>query len=105
MNDDERKPKIHIHTGGLIILIIILIVLFKVDILSTVKSPQFQKNITYITEKTKDIWENGIMEPFKTRLFDPIVNAGNDNIEKLQNGIKNNVIKVTSEEDVQKILD
>ena len=45
MSDDERKPRLHIHTGGIIILIIILLVLFKVDIKSKINSPQFQKNV------------------------------------------------------------
>jgi hypothetical protein len=52
MSDDgEKKPRLHIHTGGLIIILIIILILLKVDIKSKIKSQRFQENITFIKEQ------------------------------------------------------
>ena len=67
MNDDERKPRLHLNVGGLIILIIILLILFKVDIKSKIQSPQFQKNINYIETQVKDFWQTYIISPLNTK--------------------------------------
>ena len=102
MNDDERKPRFHIHTGGLIIFIIILLVLFKVDIVSKVQSPQFQKNITYITEQSKKIITD-IVDPIKKRLIDFFVNTGNEQLKKVQDGISQKVFKQPTEADINNL--
>ena len=104
MNEDEKKSGIHIHTGGLILLIIILLILFKVDIISKVQSPQFQKNITFITTQAKNIWENDILKPIKDRLLNVVVDVGNNGLQKVQDNISKNLLKQPTEEDINKII-
>jgi len=53
MEEEKKTSRLHINIGGLIILIILALILFKVDIKSKIQSPQFQKNITYITDQIK----------------------------------------------------
>lgn len=55
-----KKPRLHVHTGGIIILIIIILILFKVDIKSKIKSEQFQKNISYIENTVKNFLDDKI---------------------------------------------
>ena len=107
MSDDERKSRLHIHTGGLIILIIILLILFKVDIVSKINNPQFQKNITYIGDQAKTIWQDYIVFPIKSKTGDWLINTTKNNInsslEKVQNGFVNNVLKPTTEKDIENV--
>lgn len=100
MSDDERKPRLHIHTGGLILFIIIILILFKVDIKSKIQSPQFQKNIAYIEEKAQDIWNNYIVGPIKTKIVDFLKTSADKEIEKLQNNISNNLFKTPDLENI-----
>ena len=97
MSDDERKPRVHIHTGGLIILIIIILILFKVDLISKIKSPQFQKNISYIQNEAKIIWQDYVVFPMKSKTGDWLKNTANNTInngiEKIQNNISEKLLK------------
>ena len=97
MSDDERRPRLHIHTGGLIILIIILLILFKVDIVSKINNPQFQKNITYIEDQAKTIWQDYIVFPIKSKMGDWLINTTknsiNSSLEKVQTDFSQNVLK------------
>lgn len=99
MADDERKSRLHIHLGGLVILIIIILILFKVDIRSKIESPQFQENYTYITEQAKVIWINYIVNPIKSKLGVAVIDITNKGLEKWQENFKQNVLKTTSDTD------
>jgi hypothetical protein len=93
MNDDERKPRLHIHLGGFIILIIIALILFKVDIKSKINSPQFQKNYTYIETNIKVFWQKNISGPLKSKLGGVFVDFTNKELEKLQENFSQNVLQ------------
>lgn len=93
MNDDERKPRLHIHTGGIIILIIIIFILFKVDIKSKIKSPQFQENYTYLTNEAKIFWDKYISIPLKSKAGTLFINITNTQLKKIQNNFSENVLK------------
>jgi len=94
-SDDERKPRLHIHTGGLIILILILLILFKVDIKSKIESPQFQKNWNYIEEKVKDFWKNSILDPLKLKAGSFMMDIADKEVDKLKENISNNLLKTS----------
>jgi hypothetical protein len=100
MNDDERKPRLHIHTGGLIILIIIILILFKVDIKSKIQSPQFQENYTYITEEIKFFWNKYISIPLKSKAGDLFIKVTNTQLEKIQNNFSENVLKTPNLDEI-----
>jgi len=93
--DDERKSRLHIHLGGIIILIIIVLILFKVDIKSKIQSPQFNKNITFITEKAKSIWQTYILTPIKTKTGELFIDITNKGIKKIQDNFTEKVLKTT----------
>jgi hypothetical protein len=101
MADDERKSRLHIHLGGLIILIIILLILFKVDIKSKIQSPKFQENISYISDQAVAIWQNYILGPIKNKLGSIFINATNKGIKEIQNNFTQNVLKTTNIGDTQ----
>jgi len=101
MDNDERKPRLHIHTGGLIILVIIILILFRVDIKSKIKSPQFQKNITYIEETVKNFWYKYILNPLQTKGGKMFKDITNKEVEKLQNNFNKNVFKIPSDKDIE----
>ena len=92
-SDDERKPRLHVHTGGLIILVIILLILFKVDIRSKIESPQFQKNWNYISEKVKDFWKDSILDPLKLKAGGFMMDIADKEVDKLKENISNNLLK------------
>ena len=102
MNEDERKPRFQIHTGGLIIFIIILLILFKIDIVSTIKSTQFQKNVTYIKTESKNIWENYIVNPIKSKVFGAFIDTTNKELKKIQDNLSTKVLKIPTEGDTEK---
>ncbi|HLP86359.1 MAG TPA: hypothetical protein VK153_00560 [Candidatus Paceibacterota bacterium] len=93
MNNDERKSRLHIHTGGLIILAIIIFILFKVDIREKIESPQFQKNYTYIEENVKIFWQKYISGPVKSKLGSVFIDFTNKELEKVQENFSKNVLK------------
>jgi len=101
---DERKPRLHIHTGGIIILIIILLILFKVDIRSKIDSPQFQKNLTYLEAAVTNFYKKNISDPLRIKAKDFFIKKTNESIQKWQEGVSNNIFKNPTDEDIEKIL-
>lgn len=102
MNDDERKPRLHIHTGGLIILIIIILILFKVDIKSKIQSPVFQENYTYLTEQVKVVWDKYISIPIKSKAGELFIKVTNTQLEKIQNNFSENILKTPNLNEITK---
>ena len=102
MNDDERKPRLHINLGMFIILIIIILILFKVDIKSKIQSKQFQDNYSYIVGSIKDIWQNKIVAPIKAKTGDTFVNFTNSKLEELQKDFTKNILKEDPNTDTEK---
>lgn len=94
MDNDERKPRLHIHVGGLIILIIILLILFKVDIKSKINSPMFQKNYTYIETQIKTFWQKYVSTPLKTKAGDLFKELTNKGIQQMQDNFSKNILKM-----------
>jgi hypothetical protein len=91
--------------GGLVILIIILLVLFKVDIKSKIKSPQFQKNITYIEDTAKDLYKKYIVDPFKIKASDMFIDVTNQGVKKMQNNFNDTIFKVPSDKELNDVTD
>lgn len=88
MNEENKKGGLHVHLGGLIIIIIIILILFKVDLKEKIQSPQFQKNITYIENFFKNIWNNNIkgkVNDAKKDLTKNLVNSGIEEVQKSMN--------------------
>lgn len=85
MSDNEHHSGLHIHLGGLIILIIIVLILFKVDIKEKIQSPQFKKNISYVEEQIKGVWDKYLKKPLVNSwngLFNTIIDKSVDQIKK-----------------------
>lgn len=101
MNDDERKPRLHINIGGLIILIIIVLILFKVDIKSKIKSPQFQKNITYIEDTVKGFYAKNIAGPLKIKASGLFTDISNEGVKKMQNNFNDTIFKVPTDKEIE----
>lgn len=101
MDNDERKPRFHINIGGLIILIIIIIVLFKVDIKSKIQSPQLKENITYIETSIKNLWQKYILTPVKSKTGEIFMDTTNKALEKIQSDFSKNVLKTDSSIDLK----
>jgi len=91
--DEKKQPRLHIHLGGVIILIILALILFKVDIKNKIESPQFQKNITYISDKAKEFWGN-ITNPLKEKIGNSFIDITNKQLEKIQEDVTENVLKI-----------
>jgi len=100
MNNDERKPRLHVHLGGLIILIIIILVLFKVDIKSKIQSPQFQKNYSYIEEQVKTFWQKYIIAPIRAKTGDLFIDFTNKELKKIQDNFNKNILEVENADEV-----
>ncbi len=103
MDKDERKPRLHIHIGGLVIIIIIVLVLFKFDIKSKINSPQFQKNVTYVEDQVKGLWQKYISGPLRSKTGDMFIDVTNQGLKKIQDNFTNNVFKTPTEDTVNKI--
>lgn len=99
MSEEEPKSRLHIHLGGLIIVIIIILVLFKVDIKEKIESPQFQKNISYI----EDIWQERISIPLREKASFFFKNFTEKGVEKLQENFNEKVFKIPSEQDIENL--
>ena len=100
MAEEGQKSSIHVHTGGLIFFIIILIILFKVNIKSVTESPQFKKNVTFIEEKAEIIWKDYLSKPLTNtwnNLFSNFINEG-------VKSIKNNTLNSFDISDIDKGL-
>ncbi len=96
MSDDERKPRFQIHTGGLILLIIILLILFKVDIKSKIQSPQLKANITYVETQVKNLWEKYIVNPLKIKAGEVFVETTTKALKDVQDNVTQNVLKTNT---------
>lgn len=101
MQEEEKKPRLHIHTGGLIILIIILLILFKVDIKSKIESPQFQKNIAYIEGKFRSFWEDYFLSPFKSKASDMFIDLTNKGVKQVQDNFSKNMLQIPTVKDIE----
>jgi hypothetical protein len=99
-DNNERKPRLHIHLGGLVILIIIILILFKIDIKSKIESPRFQKNYSYIEVQIKNVWQNYIVKPIKSKTVDLFVNYGNKELEKIKDNLNKNILEVENSNDI-----
>ncbi len=90
-NNNNRPSRLHIHLGGLVIFIIIILMLFKVDLRSAISSPRFQQNISYVKEQSLNIWDKYLSNPL-TKLWDSVysnlVNKGIEQIKKEVSGLK-----------------
>lgn len=91
--EEKKQSRLHVSLGGLVILIILALILFKVDIKNKVESPQFQKNITYITDKAKEAWGN-LTNPLREKLGESFTDITNKQLEKLQTSVTENVLKI-----------
>jgi hypothetical protein len=98
---DEQKSRLHIHLGGLVILIVIILVLFKIDIKSKIQSPQFQKNITYIEEQVKVVWNKYILDPIKSKAGNLFIDFTNKEVKKIQDNFSQNLLKTSNTENPQ----
>ena len=93
MSDSDHKSGLHIHIGGLIIFIILILILFKVDIKSVVKSPQFQENVSYLKEQSLNIWDKYLAKPIKdgwNSLFNTLIDKGAQQLKNSLNSSDNN---------------
>lgn len=102
MKDDERKSRIHIHMGGLILFVVIILILFKVDIVSKISSEQFQKNINFIESQVKTFWQSYISNPIKSKIGEIFIDTSNKALEEFQNNFTKNVLKTQNTEDTIK---
>lgn len=96
MNDDEKKSRLHVHLGGLVIIGIILLIIFKVDIKSQIQSPQFQKNITYIEEQASAIWQKYILGPAKSQLGNSFIDITNKGVKQIQDNVTKNLLNTVN---------
>ena len=96
MKDDERKSRLHIHLGGLIIFVIILLILFKVDIKSKITSPQFQENFSYIEGQVNIFWQKYILTPVKSKVGELFIDATNKGVKQIQDNFTQNVLNTTN---------
>lgn len=96
MNDGEQKSRLHIHMGGLILVGVIALIIFKVDIKSKIQSPQFQKNLTYIEEQVKNIWQKYVLDPVKTKVGVLFIDFTNTEMKKIQDNVTKNLLDTTN---------
>ena len=104
MEEEKRRPRLQIRLGGLVILIIIGIVLFKVDLKDKIQSEQFQDNIAFVKEKATDFWDK-ITRPLKEKIGDEVEEYTEEQLEKMQENFKENILKLKDEEDLEKELE
>ena len=57
MEEKRRGPRLQIRLGGLMVLVIIALVFFKVDIKEKIQSERFQQNIECVKGYVSDFWE------------------------------------------------
>ena len=101
MDNDERKSRLHIHLGGLVILAIIALILFRVDIKSKIQNPQFQENYAYIEEQVKTFWQKYISGPIKSKTGEWFIDLTNKGVKQIQDNVTNNLLKPTNTEETQ----
>lgn len=85
MSEEKKNSGLHIHIGGLIIIIIIILLLFSTDLRSILDSPQLNKNITYLKEKSISIWNKNLADPINSRInkfFNGLIDKGAEGIKE-----------------------
>jgi hypothetical protein len=98
---DEQKSRLHVHLGGIIIIGIIVLILFKVDIKSKIQSPQFQKNYSYIEEQVKSIWQKYVLDPIKSKTGDFFIDFTNKGVKQIQDNFTKNLLNTTNTQNPQ----
>jgi hypothetical protein len=98
MEEEKRRPRLQIRLGGLVVLIIIGIVLFKVDLKDKIQSEQFQENLEFIKEKASDFWDS-ITRPLKEKISDEVEEYTEEQLEKIQDNFKENILKLSDKEE------
>lgn len=96
MEEEKRRPRLQIRLGGLVIIIIIGIVLFKVDLKDKIQSEQFQENLAFIKDKADDFWDK-ITRPIKEKISDEVEDYTEEKLEELQENFKENILKLEDE--------
>lgn len=87
MENESKKPRIQVRLGGLVILIILALILFKVDIRSKIESEQFQKNISYVTEKTQELWKQYVSDPLKSKTGELVKDLADKGLNQIQKSV------------------
>jgi len=98
MEEEKRRPRLQIRLGGLVILIIIGIVLFKVDLKDKIQSEQLEENIAFVKEKADDFWDK-ITRPIKEKISDEVEEYTEEQLEKMQENFKENILKLEDDGD------
>lgn len=102
MENESKKPRIQIRLGGLIIIIILALIFFKVDIKSKIESEQFQKNISYVTDKAQELWGKYISGPFKSKTGDFIKDLTSQGLDKIQESVNEKADSLLDTKNIQK---
>jgi len=89
MSEEGHHSRLHIHLGGLFIIIIILLILFKVNLKGVIKSPQFQENISYLEEQATNVWTKYLEKPLKSGLNSLTGNLVNQGVNQIKKSINN----------------
>ncbi|MBK5215343.1 MAG: hypothetical protein JJE53_00835 [Candidatus Pacebacteria bacterium] len=105
MNDDERKPRFRVNILSLIILIIILVFVFKSEIATQIKSPEFEEKITSFQKNILIFLDDKILTPIKEKAVEFFVETTNEKLQKIQDNFSENVLKLPSIEDVENASD
>jgi hypothetical protein len=88
-NQDNPNPHRGLFVWGLItILILVTILLFKVNLRSAINSPQFQNNVTYIEEKSENIWVRYLSKPILYVWNNLFINAISQGMDLLRGGFR-----------------
>lgn len=105
MNDDERKPRFHVNILSLIILIIILVFVFKSEIATKIKSPEFEDKVTSFQKNTLIFLEKEILNPIKAKAVEFFVETTNEKLQKIQDNFSENLLKYPTVEDIENASD
>lgn len=98
MEEKRRGPRLQIRLGGLMVLVIIALVFFKVDIKEKIQSERFQQNIECVKGYVSDFWEK-ITRPIRKKIGDRVEEYTEDQLDKIQEGIKKNVLNLIDKEE------
>ncbi len=98
MEERRRGPRLQIRLGGLVVLVIVALVLFKVDLKEKIQSEKFQQNIEYVKGYVSDFWEK-ITRPIREKIGDKVEEYTEDQLGKIQEGIKKGVLNLIDKEE------
>lgn len=99
MENQNNQPRIKISLGGFVVLIILALILFKVDIKDKVESPQFKKNLSYVTNQIKDLWLEYVIKPIKSKTGEVMVDMVKKGFEEAQKNMGSSSLNI---EDIEK---